>query len=54
LGTLEETTLLKKLFAAVPRWFIQLITGLEQHCDLKAMTFEDAVGRLKTYDERIK
>jgi hypothetical protein len=45
--------MVKKLINSMPDRFIQRIAGMEQFCDHKTMTFEEAVGiRLKAYDER--
>ncbi|XP_062208265.1 uncharacterized protein LOC133909721 [Phragmites australis] len=51
-GLLENAALVKKLLDSVPDRFIHCIAGMEQFCDLKTMAFEEAVGRLKAYDER--
>ncbi|XP_039818463.1 glycine-rich RNA-binding protein 8-like [Panicum virgatum] len=53
-GTLENAALVKKLLDSVPVRFIHCIAGMEQFCDLKTMQFEEAVGRLKAYDERTR
>nr|GEY31810.1 ribonuclease H-like domain, reverse transcriptase, RNA-dependent DNA polymerase [Tanacetum cinerariifolium] len=34
--------------------YLQIVASIEQYSDLKEMTLEEAVGRLKTYKERIK
>lgn len=38
----------------VPRRFIHLVASLEQVLDLKTVGFDDVVGRLKAYEERIR
>ena len=53
-GTLDNTTMVKKLFDTVPDRFIMVVAGIEQFFDLKKLPFEEAVGRLKTYEERIQ
>ncbi|XP_076941308.1 uncharacterized protein LOC143610821 [Bidens hawaiensis] len=50
----EERKLVQKFFTSLPNWFIQVIASLEQVLDLKTVGFEDVVGRLKAYEERIK
>ncbi|XP_076918480.1 uncharacterized protein LOC143578915 [Bidens hawaiensis] len=50
----EERKLVQKFFASLPSRFIQAVASLEQVLDLKTVGFEDVVGRLKTYEERIK
>ncbi|XP_076915435.1 uncharacterized protein LOC143574781 [Bidens hawaiensis] len=50
----EERKLVQKFFTSLPSRFIQVVAFLEQVLDLKTVGFEDVVGRLKTYEERIK
>ncbi|XP_076917910.1 uncharacterized protein LOC143578130 [Bidens hawaiensis] len=50
----EERKLVQKFFTSLPSRFIQVVASLEQVLDLKTVGFEDVVGRLKTYEERIK
>ncbi|KAG7552453.1 Integrase catalytic core [Arabidopsis thaliana x Arabidopsis arenosa] len=53
-NTIEEKKLVKKFLNSVPRKrFIHIIAALEQVLDLNTLPFEDIVGRLKTYEERI-
>ncbi|XP_076943129.1 uncharacterized protein LOC143613255 [Bidens hawaiensis] len=52
---IEETKMVKKFLSSLPRSkFIQIVASLEQTLDLKNVGFEDVVGRLKTYEERIR
>lgn len=53
-GTLEDTVMVKKLLDTVPERFIQCVAGIEQFCDLKTLPLEDAIGRLRTFEERTK
>jgi hypothetical protein len=53
-GTLDDATLVKKLFDSVPERFIQVVAEIEQFYDLKTLVFEEAVGRLKTFEERTR
>ncbi|XP_076881664.1 uncharacterized protein LOC143529843 [Bidens hawaiensis] len=50
----EERKLVQKFFTSLPSRFIQVVASLEQVLYLKTVGFEDVVGRLKTYEERIK
>ncbi|XP_018435910.1 uncharacterized protein LOC108808229 [Raphanus sativus] len=51
---IEEPKLVKKFLKSLPRKrYIQIVASIEQMLDLKNTTFEDIVGRLKTYKERI-
>ena len=50
----EETKLLKKFLSSLPRRkYIHIVASLEQVLDLKTTSFEDIIGRLKTYEERV-
>lgn len=51
---IDDTKLVKKFLNSLPRGkFIQIIASLEQVLDLNKTGFEDIVGRLKAYEERI-
>nr|GEW53930.1 zinc finger, CCHC-type [Tanacetum cinerariifolium] len=52
--TMEDETLVRKLLNVVPDRYLQIVTSIEQYSDLSEMTIEEAIGRLKTYEERIK
>lgn len=52
--TIDESKLVKKLLKVVPKRFIHLVASLEQVLDLKSVGFEDVVGRLKAFEERIR
>nr|GFA61809.1 zinc finger, CCHC-type [Tanacetum cinerariifolium] len=52
--TMEDETLVRKLLNAIPNRYLQIVTSIEQYSDLSGMTLEEAIGRLKTYKERIK
>ena len=51
-GSLDDATLVKKMFDTVLDQYINVIIGIEQFYDLKKLAFDEAVGRLKTYEER--
>nr|GEV86533.1 zinc finger, CCHC-type [Tanacetum cinerariifolium] len=51
---MEDETLVRKLLNAVPDRYLQIVASIEQYSGLSEMTFEEAIGRLKTYEERIK
>ncbi|GKF28586.1 hypothetical protein Tco_0094928, partial [Tanacetum coccineum] len=57
-ATLEEVMsehkLVKKFLTSLPRCFVYIVAALEQVLDLKTTGFEDVVGRLKAYEERVK
>nr|GEU99973.1 zinc finger, CCHC-type [Tanacetum cinerariifolium] len=52
--TMEDETLVRKLLDVVPDRYLQIVALIEQYSDLSEMTLEEAIGRLKTYEERIK
>ena len=50
----DELKLVKKFLNSLPRIkYIHIIAALEQVLDLNKTSFEDIVGRLKAYEERI-
>nr|GFA71595.1 zinc finger, CCHC-type [Tanacetum cinerariifolium] len=51
---IKDQTLVCKLLNAVLDRYLQLVASIEQYSDLSEMTMEEAIGRLKTYEERIK
>nr|GEW98442.1 ribonuclease H-like domain, reverse transcriptase, RNA-dependent DNA polymerase [Tanacetum cinerariifolium] len=52
--TMEDETLVHKLLNVVPDRYLQIVASIEQYSDLSEMTLEEAIGRLKTYEERFK
>lgn len=52
--TIQDQNLVRKLLNAVPDRYLQIVASIEQYSDLNTMTLEEAIGRLKTYEERIK
>nr|GEY91094.1 zinc finger, CCHC-type [Tanacetum cinerariifolium] len=53
-NTIEDQTLVRKLLNVVPDRYLQIVASIEQYSDLSEMTMEEAIGRLKTYEEIIK
>lgn len=52
--SIEETKLVKKFLTSLPRKkYIFIVASIEQMLDLKTTKFEDIVGRLKAYEERV-
>ena len=52
--TIDETKLVKKFLSSLPRKkYIHIVASLKQVLDLKTTSFEDIIGRLKTYEERV-
>nr|GEY97886.1 zinc finger, CCHC-type [Tanacetum cinerariifolium] len=52
--TMKDEELVRKLLNAVPDRYLQIVASIEQYSDLDEMTLEEAIGRLKTYEEMIK
>ena len=50
----EEVYVVKKLLRTVPPKFLQIVTSIEQFGDLKTMTMEEMIGRLKVHEERLR
>jgi hypothetical protein len=53
-STIDNKRLVRKLLGSVPAKFIQIVAAIEQFADLNTMQFQEAIGRLKAYEERIK
>ena len=53
-GTLENDAMVKKLFDTVPDCFLNVIACIEQFCNIEMMPFEEALSRLKTYEEQTR
>nr|GEX10274.1 zinc finger, CCHC-type [Tanacetum cinerariifolium] len=52
--TIEDFIVIRKLLNAVPDKFLQIVTSIEQYSDLDEMSVDEAIGRLKTFEERLK
>ncbi|GKC16429.1 putative reverse transcriptase domain-containing protein [Tanacetum coccineum] len=52
--TLESKIIVRKLLNSVPKKFLPIVATIEQYQDLDEMSFEEAVGRLTAFEERIK
>ena len=53
-GTLEDSAMVKKLFDTMPDLFIHVVARIEQFFDLQKLAFEEAVRRLKAFEERTR
>ncbi|XP_076937360.1 uncharacterized protein LOC143604916 [Bidens hawaiensis] len=53
-SNLEDEVLVRKLLNSVPKKYLQIVASIEQYSDLDTMPFEEAIGRLKAYEERIR
>ncbi|GKB16867.1 hypothetical protein Tco_0850790 [Tanacetum coccineum] len=52
--TIEDSVVVQKLLNVVPNKFLQIVASIEQYSDLDEMSVDEAIGRLKTFEERIK
>ncbi|XP_074339830.1 uncharacterized protein LOC141677690 [Apium graveolens] len=52
--TMEESSVVRKILRATPDTFLQIASNIEQFRDVKAMTVEELIGRLKAHEERMK
>nr|GEZ37835.1 zinc finger, CCHC-type [Tanacetum cinerariifolium] len=50
----KDSTLVRKLLNAVPDRFLQIVASIEQYSNLDTMSLDEAIGRLKTFEERLK
>lgn len=52
---IDEPKLVKKFLHSLPkRKYVHMVAALEQVLNLNTTSFEDIVGRLKAYEERIQ
>ncbi|GKA37243.1 zinc finger, CCHC-type containing protein [Tanacetum coccineum] len=52
--TYEDYVVVQKLLNVVPDKFLQIVASIEQYSDLDEMSVDEAIGRLKTFEERLK
>nr|GEX21270.1 zinc finger, CCHC-type [Tanacetum cinerariifolium] len=50
-GTLKDKVLVRKL---VPKKFLPIVASIEQYQEIDTMQFEEAVGRITAFEERLK
>ncbi|CAA7409800.1 unnamed protein product [Spirodela intermedia] len=51
---IEESIVVAKLLREIPAKFDSITTSLEQFGDIDSMPFEEVVGSLKIYKEKLK
>ncbi|CAM0951982.1 unnamed protein product [Alopecurus aequalis] len=51
-STLGDAAMVKKLLDTVPDRLYSAMAGIEQFCNVETMAFEEALGRLKAFEER--
>ncbi|GKB87053.1 zinc finger, CCHC-type containing protein [Tanacetum coccineum] len=52
--TIEDSVVVQNYKNFVPDKFLQIVASIEQYSDLDEMSVDEAIGRLKTFDERLK
>ncbi|KAD4177984.1 hypothetical protein E3N88_26575 [Mikania micrantha] len=52
--TLADSTMVRKFLDTVPDKYLQLVASIEQTTDLDTMPFDEAIGRLKAYEDQLK
>lgn len=52
--TLSDTELVKKLMDTVPDGLLPVVAGIEQFCKLEELTYDEVLGRLRAFDERVR
>ncbi|KAL7605046.1 uncharacterized protein LOC111908593 [Lactuca sativa] len=53
-ATLDDEELVRKLFDTVPKRFINLVASIEQSSNMESMPFEEAIGHLNAYEDRLR
>jgi hypothetical protein len=51
--TVEDTRVVKKFLRVVPPRFNQVVVSIEMFCDMKTLTIEELVGRLRAAEDRL-
>ena len=52
--TLGDAALVKKLLDTVPDRLFPVVAGIEQFHDVTTMAFDEALGRLRAFEERVR
>ncbi|GJS41687.1 zinc finger, CCHC-type containing protein [Tanacetum coccineum] len=53
-GTLKDKVLVRKLLNSVPKKFLPIVASIEQYQEIDTMQFEEVVGRITAFEERLK
>ena len=51
--TIDETQVVKKMLRVLPKRYLQIAISIETLLDLKTLTIEELVGRLKMAEDRL-
>ncbi|XP_076938738.1 uncharacterized protein LOC143607038 [Bidens hawaiensis] len=52
-SAIDETRLVRKLLTGMPKRFVNIVASIEQMEDLKTLKFEEIVGCLKAFEDRV-
>ncbi|KAD4586376.1 hypothetical protein E3N88_23977 [Mikania micrantha] len=53
-SSLEEEVMVRKFLNSMPPKYLPIVASIEQYSEIENMAFEEVVGRLKAYEERVK
>ncbi|GKC31520.1 zinc finger, CCHC-type containing protein [Tanacetum coccineum] len=53
-STLKDKTLVRKLLNSVPKKFLPIVASIEQYSEIDEMSFEEAMGRIITFENASK
>jgi hypothetical protein len=53
-NTLKDKVIVRKLLNSVPKKFLPIVATIEQYSEIDEMSFEEAVGRIVAFEERLK
>ncbi|PWA46359.1 zinc finger, CCHC-type [Artemisia annua] len=53
-GTQKDKVLVRKLLNSVPKKLLPIVASIEQYQEIDTMQFEEAVGRITVFEERLK
>ncbi|XP_076905061.1 uncharacterized protein LOC143560703 [Bidens hawaiensis] len=53
-SNLKDKILVRKLLNLVPKKFLPIVASIEQYLEIDKMPFEEAVGRIIAFEERLK
>ena len=51
--TIDDVKVVKQFLRVVPRRFTSVVVSIEMFCDLKKLTVEELIGRLRAAEERL-
>ncbi|KAJ0920790.1 hypothetical protein HanRHA438_Chr05g0245181 [Helianthus annuus] len=52
--TIKDKKIVRKLLIFVPKKFLPIVASIQQYSEIDKMTFEEVVGRITSFEERLK